>query len=103
MDTNFLNGYFEAIKKIEDYKTKVLTEAAETIQKAHKEPFHSGNMVYYVCEDENKNIVPAYCYSGLYKEPKDLKPIYDRYETCEYGWYDFSEVARILDVIMKKC
>lgn len=103
MDTNFLNGYFEAIKKIEDYKTKVLTEAAEAIQKAHKEPFEFGNMVYYVCEDEDNMIVPAYCYSGLYKEPTDLKPIYDRYETGEYGWYDFSAVARILDVIMKKC
>lgn len=103
MDTNFLKEYFEAIKKIEAYKTKVLTEAAEAMQKAHNEPFQFGNMVYYVCEDEDNMIVPAYCYSGLYKELKDLKPIYDRYETCEFGWHDFSEVARILDTIMKKC
>ena len=29
----------------------------------------------------------------------DIKPIYDKEQTFDYGWADFDQVARILDVI----
>ena len=60
-------------------------------------------MVYYYCEDDFGNEVPAYCYLRDYeKGNKDFKPIYDKLGNQEYGWANIEDVVIILDVIKDK-
>lgn len=90
---------YERIKKIEDdFKKSVLNSIVSIL----KHNLFIGNMVYYICKDENGDEVPAYCYERDYRNGDHFLPIYDKNNSGKYGWSDFNECCRIFDVIRNK-
>lgn len=97
---SYKDDYKQNLQKMEDFKRACLGSVSSLFTTIHLKPIEIGNMVYYICKDEYGNSVPAYCYKSDYKgNEDDFKPIYDRDNTGEFGWYDFDQVVRILDVI----
>ena len=99
----YTEEYLLKVKKLEDFKQECLGSVVTLFTTIQLKPIEIGNMVYYICKDENDMFVPAYCYLCDYTgSESDFKPIYDKYQTCDFGWTDFNEVAKILDVIRNK-
>lgn len=85
--------------KIEDFKKDCLGSVVSLFTTIELKPIEIGNMVYYITKHKNR-YVPAYCYKRDYHGNKeDFLPIYDEENCGEYGWSDFNDVVRILDVI----
>ena len=94
---------YERIKKTEDeFKKSVLNDIVSILKSVGSTPLFIGNMVYYICEDENGEDVPAYCYARDYSNSKSFLPIYDKNNSGEYGWSDFNACCRIFDVIRNR-
>ena len=94
---------YERIKKTEDdFKKSVLNSIVSILKRVETKHLFIGNMVYYICEDENGDEVPAYCYERDYRNGCPFLPIYDKNNSGEYGWSDFNECCRIFDVIRNK-
>ena len=94
---------YERVKKTEDeFKRSVLNGIVSILKRVEATPLFIGNMAYYICEDENGEEVPAYCYARDYKNGKPFLPIYDKNNNGEYGWADFNACCRIFDVIRNK-
>ena len=90
---------YERVKKTEnEFKKSVLNDVMSIL----KSPLFIGNMVYYICEDENGEDVPAYCYVRDYRNGKPFLPIYDKNNNGEYGWSDFNACCCIFDVIRNR-
>ena len=90
-----ITQYQKRLQELENFKQKVMEETAIIIEHVFDEPFVIGNMTYYYGIDQNGNYYVAY----LDSVSGEFKPIYDKEQTFDYGWADFEQVARILDVI----
>jgi hypothetical protein len=95
---SYLEQYVRIKKSEDDFKKSVLNSIVSIL----KHDLFIGNMVYYICEDENGDEVPAYCYERDYRNGGPFLPIYDKNNSGEYGWSDFNECCRIFDVIRNK-
>lgn len=67
-----------------------------------------GNMLYGVTKVGDK-VVPAYCYRTDYFARKNGQtfadvalPIWDRENTLNFGWSDFTECCRIFDMVVNR-
>jgi hypothetical protein len=91
---------YQRIKKLErDFIESALTGVVNIIKTIFVKPVNIGNMVYYYVEYNGRE-VPAYCYLSDYRKGEyKFEPIYDELGYGEFGWADFEEVARILDLI----
>lgn len=99
MANMFLSDYEKRVKALENYKQAIINEVVHIIKAISVDPVIIGNMVYFYVRENGKD-VPAYCYLSDYNKnnPKFL-PIYDKDNTCEFGWNNFEECCRIFDVI----
>ena len=96
----YLTNYRLKLQKLEAFKNKILDETYFYLHDVYGKPLKIGNMVYWICEDENRKLVPAYRYLN---DKEDLFfPIYDKNGNCEYGWFYFEEVCRICEMIKKE-
>lgn len=94
---------YERIKKTEDeFKKSVLNDIVSILKRVETKHLLIGNMVYYICKDENGEEVPAYCYERDYRNGEHFLPIYDQNNSGEYGWTDFNACCRIFDVIRNR-
>lgn len=94
---------YERIKKTEDeFKKSVLNDILDILKRVYAKPLFIGNMIFYICNDENGEEVPAYCYARDYENGAPFLPIYDKNNNGEYGWSDFDACCRIFDVIRNK-
>jgi len=92
--------YQQALEQVNVCKQQILNKVVKAIKK-YGEPIHIGNMVYYYTRFNGKD-VPAYCYIHEYVKGLNVfSPIYDKNNTCLFGWSDFMECCRIFDVIEK--
>ena len=94
---------YERVKKTEDeFKKSVLNDIMCILKRVEAKHLFIGNMVYSICEDENGEDVPAYCYRKDYENGKPFLPIYDKDNNGEYGWSDFNACCCIFDVIRNR-
>lgn len=90
-----ITQYQKKLQELENFKQKVMEETAIRIEQVFDKPFVIGNMTYYYGIDQNGNYYVAY----LDSVSGEFLSIYDKEQTFDYGWADFDQVARILDVI----
>ena len=94
---------YQRIKSIEkQFIENMLNDIVTYFKTIVLKPVIMGNIVYFYCEENNKD-VPAYCYLTDYNEGrKEFKPIYDRNNTMEFGWANIECVISILDALKLK-
>lgn len=90
-----ITKYQEKLKELEDFKQQALEDTAFVLKFVCENPLVIGNTTYSYAKDENGNLYPTY----LDSVSGEFKPIYDKEQTFDFGWADFDQVARILDVI----
>lgn len=93
-----ITQYQEKLKELEDFKQRALEDTAFVLKWVCEKPLVIGNTTYSYAKDENGNLYPTY----LDSVSREFEPIYDKEQTFEFGWTDFDQVARILDVIRQK-
>ena len=93
----YIEMYERALSHVDDVKGYIMSSIVLAIKSISVKPLELGNGKYfYVMEDGIE--VPAYfddCSNSW-------KPIYDKYNTGEFGWSDFSECCRIFEAIRYK-
>lgn len=94
----YTDTYAAALKNLIEVKRIIMLSVADNLKCIAAKPITIGNMVYWFVE-ENGEDVPAYCYLNDYQSGKPFLPIYDKDNTCEFGWSDFTECCRIFNVI----
>lgn len=94
----YSNLYENAIKSVNGTKKMIMALVVMWIKAVHAKPITIGNMVYWITTLDGED-VPAYCYLSDFQKGGGFLPIYDEYNTGEFGWSDFSECCRIFDVI----
>lgn len=101
MAMSYINDYRKLVSDTERFKKQIMDDVVAVFKTKYRKPITIGNMVYYICKDRSGNDVPAYCYKCDWDgDRKKMLPIYDSEGTHEFGWYNFDDVAKILDVIM---
>ena len=98
--------YAKALQRIEEVKEQALKSVVSLFETIQLEPINIGNYYYYICEDKDGKVVPACVHQQKYRyalengsEPK-FTSIYNPHGFEEgYGYSDFTDVARILDMI----
>lgn len=90
--------YQKKLNELEVLKEKILEDVVSTFKKTHTRPLTIGNMTYFYDRDSNGKYFPTY----LDSVSGEFKPIYDKEETYDFGWADFDQVVRILDVINER-
>lgn len=92
----YTKRYKEIKRKESDFVNSMLDEVVLLFKEKHDEPLKVGNMVYFYCLCDGRE-VPAY----RYMTDEGFLPIYDKDNLGEYGWHDLLQVTTILDVITK--
>jgi hypothetical protein len=93
--------YAAALENLNEVKRIIMLSVANNLKYIATKPIIIGNMAYWVVK-ENGEDVPAYCYLSDYQSGKPFLPIYDKDNTCEFGWSDFTECCRIFNMIRYK-
>lgn len=91
-----ITQYQKKLQELEEFKANALAYTADMINlHCGDKPLVIGN-TSYSCELSSGGLyIPTY----LDSVSGEFKPIYDKEQTFDYGWADFDQVARILDVI----
>ena len=95
---NYLISYQSLLESTKIFKKMIMDNVVMWIKAVHAKPITIGNMVYWITSLDGED-VPAYCYLSDFQKGGGFLPIYDEYNTGEFGWSDFSECCRIFDVI----
>jgi hypothetical protein len=91
-----ITQYQKKLQELEEFKTSVLAYTGDMINRyCDDKPLVIGNTSYSCEWTIGGFYIPTY----LDSMSKEFKPIYDKAQTFDYGWADFDQVARILDVI----
>lgn len=93
----YLERYHKELERFEAFKKQCLNEVVNLFQTIQLKPITIGNGTYYICV-HNKKVVPAY----LDSVSGEFRPIYDKDATYDFGWADFDQVVRLLDMIREK-
>ena len=93
-----ITQFQKKLQDLEDFKEMVLEDVALSFIRLNIKKLSIGNMIYSYNADCSKHFYPTY----LDNVSGEFKPIYDKEQTFDFGWADFGQVARIIDVINKR-